>query len=129
MNNNYLENQSMHKLTQSNKNLFFNSVSLGEIYSFSQSLSLQEIKKLAEKVGISIDYVAKNQFIIKEREQSPSLWQPEEDDLCHGYETGFCGRKAIICIGNSSQGYLMFCRNCAYKMSINLINIAFTSSS
>ncbi|MBD2305637.1 hypothetical protein H6G17_08915 [Chroococcidiopsis sp. FACHB-1243] len=57
------------------------------------------------------------------------MWQPESDDLCHGYEMGFCGRKAILCIGNSKQGYFMFCRNCAYKMGKNLTDVAFTSSS
>lgn len=118
----------MQKVTQANKNTFFSSVSIGETYSFSRSISLHEIKILAKKSGVSIDYISTYQFIIKEREQSISSWQPESDDLCHGYETGFCGQKAITCIGNSKQGYFMFCRVCAYKVGKDLVDSAFNSN-
>lgn len=118
----------MQKVTQANKNTFFRSASVGEMYSFSRSICLQEIKLLAKRAGISINYISTYQFRIKEREQSISSWQPEEDDLCHGYETGFCGQKAITCIGNSKQGYFMFCRACAYKIGKELIDNAFSSN-
>ena len=118
----------MQKVTQANKNTFFSSASVGEIYSFSRSISLQEIQLLAKRSGVSIDYVSTYQFKMKEREQSISSWQPEEDDLCYGYETGFCGQKAITCIGNSKQGYFMFCRNCTYKIGKDLIDCAFSSN-
>ena len=62
----------MQKVTQANKNTFFSSVSIGETYSFSRSISLHEIKILAKKSGVSIDYISTYQFIIKEREQSIS---------------------------------------------------------